>query len=352
MMNIMSGSNSWPYNQVKLSKELLESLREEGKISDTFFAEAVSWAEDLANQIMFANIASKPLLETDDIKSLDELLIQEKKAVSEIGIFHQMEDIVKEHAKRIRIQKKAVDEILNGRDWAHMPALKVDAFIPIDLLYDMQSFMGIFNPIVWKKPDASGYRLFITDDNVALIFIDDCILACGSLYQYVSGVRKVPDPPDDWFKTPHQTMLNGGDCDDLAILYCSLARSVGFHIYLAFQPRHVYPGVFIRESIEIKKEDLPSEVRNEGRVIKATQVYEVVEKLFPVDSTIPMPSLVLNVQGKTRIFPYLGRYTVVFKSLYSSLSEHEKKKIDAKIQEIDEGLKTMMDPDPNIYFID
>ena len=63
------------------------------------------------------------------------------------------------------------------------------------------------------------------------------------IYSYVvENIEFENDPGNmDLFQTPEQTIEYGfGDCDDIAVLTCSMARSIGFECSVYVEPQHAF----------------------------------------------------------------------------------------------------------------
>ncbi|RMF05049.1 transglutaminase domain-containing protein [Candidatus Woesearchaeota archaeon] len=79
-----------------------------------------------------------------------------------------------------------------------------------------------------------------------------------AIYYFVrDGMQYVGDPPDEYYKSPEESMMTlTGDCDDHSILLSSLLRAVGIRTRLVAIPNHVYVEAYIPEALErYKTED-------------------------------------------------------------------------------------------------
>jgi hypothetical protein len=65
----------------------------------------------------------------------------------------------------------------------------------------------------------------------------------NAIYRYiVENFRYIADPADrEFIQTPFETLdIKGGDCEDLAILACSLLENIGIRTYLVLTEDHAY----------------------------------------------------------------------------------------------------------------
>lgn len=78
-----------------------------------------------------------------------------------------------------------------------------------------------------------------------------------ALFAFVqNNVMYIGDPPDEFLKTPEQTLsVLGGDCDDHAILLASLLQSVGISTRFVFVPKHVYVSAYLPDALKRYKSD-------------------------------------------------------------------------------------------------
>jgi hypothetical protein len=72
----------------------------------------------------------------------------------------------------------------------------------------------------------------------------------AGLFAGLSGLRYTPDPAGpfdsrgfDYVQYPAQTMSSGGDCDDLSVLYASLAEASGIRTLIIATPGHLLVGL-------------------------------------------------------------------------------------------------------------
>jgi len=336
---------SWVETKIRESQNIISTMRKEGKVDESFFVLASSWINTLGTVIRTSIANSSSLIESGDINSPFDLFRLSKKQTRDVGLFEQMKDIIKSSSLRASIQAFAVQQIEKGRQKCGLPPVKPNWFPPIDLVYDVSNFAELPGVIVFRSKGAKD-RIFLTNkDEVAMRAIDECIMACGALYQYVSSIRQVPEP-DEVLKDPHQTMLSGGDCDDLTIVFCSLARSVGYRgTYLVFQPGHVFPGVVLKTLREINPSDLPREIESEFMKLrnesKWEQIYELVDTQTGVDPTLPLPLITFDHEGETFTFSFLALQTHIFSSIYQKLNDQTKQSLDPIFDQISAQIPKM-----------
>jgi hypothetical protein len=109
----------------------------------------------------------------------------------------------------------------------------------------------------------------------------DLVKSCGSkeckaltLYNFIThNLTYHPDPNgQELIRTPNETLAYGrGDCEDLAILFVSLAKTVGLDARIAFTRRHTFAVVCslnIKELADEIKEHIEHE-RSEFRTVKS-----------------------------------------------------------------------------------
>ncbi len=97
--------------------------------------------------------------------------------------------------------------------------------------------------------------------------LDPCVSAAVALHQALRlyGVRYAADPSTpygaasagtvvDYVQFPRQTLeYKGGDCDDLSVLYCALAESLGIESAFITVPGHIYVALRLEMDQETAK---------------------------------------------------------------------------------------------------
>ena len=139
----------------------------------------------------------------------------------------------------------------------------------------------------------------------------------NAIYRYiVEGFTYIADPEDtEYIQSPSETLdIKGGDCEDLAILACSLLENIGIRTYLVLTENHAYALVsginpdnlweYIHESLEeqfIEDHNMVSSV-DETFQLRAGYVYYYGGdgRVFPIeaatfgDSVVKIESLEID----------------------------------------------------------
>lgn len=79
-----------------------------------------------------------------------------------------------------------------------------------------------------------------------------CSEIAESIYQYMCYRMDYISERSEYLQPPLYTLkvVKGGDCDDLAMLLCSLWESIGYETTLHFLPSHCFPGVKLAVPVE------------------------------------------------------------------------------------------------------
>lgn len=110
-----------------------------------------------------------------------------------------------------------------------------------------------------NKVDYRNEQINILATRLVLETDDDDLKKTRALLDFVSNdIKYVSDPLDDieFAKDPITTLIaGGGDCEDQALVLCSLMESVGLKTYIAFTDDHVFALVkFPKRYAELKAE--------------------------------------------------------------------------------------------------
>jgi hypothetical protein len=208
-------------------KEILNWL-DKGEIAGEISQELLQSNEQLSQVLRTTFVNGESLVKKQIIGSYSELLNLRKKPRTDEEAFEIMRRMVIEGSENPVIRKLASDIAENSSQEHGMP-------VPIPHI----------NRLYSELPAD------VDDENIAA-FVEHCKMVARDIYVHVRNrTVYVPDPPDDYFQPAIYTLeiLNlRGDCDDLAILLCSLYRSIGYRTFIGFQPQHVYAGVTLPQS--------------------------------------------------------------------------------------------------------
>jgi transglutaminase-like putative cysteine protease len=119
------------------------------------------------------------------------------------------------------------------------------------VIFEIGPIQDVANMLIAGNYIAYLNRIDYTSDEINVLAIqkvartgDDDLLKTKALLEFVSnGIYYVSDPNDglEHAKDPMTTLLaGGGDCEDQALLLCSLLESVGVKTYIAFTDAHVF----------------------------------------------------------------------------------------------------------------
>lgn len=95
-----------------------------------------------------------------------------------------------------------------------------------------------------EKVDCTNDQINMLATRLVLDSGDDELRKTQALLDFVSNeIRYISDPGEnlEYVKDPISTLIaGGGDCEDQALLLCSLMESVGLKTYIAFTKDHVF----------------------------------------------------------------------------------------------------------------
>jgi len=144
----------------------------------------------------------------------------------------------------------------------------------------------------------------------------------NAIYRYVvENFTYIAEPDDtDFVQSPFETLsLKGGDCEDLAILACSLLENIGIRTYLVLTEDHAYALVsginpddlrnYINKSLEeqfIEDHNMVSSIDEEFQLKRGYVYYYGGDgRVFPIeagtfgDSVVKIESLGINYSVST-----------------------------------------------------
>lgn len=305
------------------ARKLLHDRRSEGKISDEAYLRLLEKNELLGGSLTNILMAGEELLKNYVIKDLADLFKFSPKPKSEEEHFLEMKRLIEGElgSKNAYIQRIAteiasstskrlgypedihVSELYNRRLFLLPPKaaeeLMEKNYSPLEEL--IESLEGLL-----KRSEELGStekeRQFIKSEVQSMLgfahllrhtreVIEDIVAWVYDNIKYISE-------PGDWFKPALHTLIVGaGDCDCLAILICSLLRSVGFKTYLGFEPGHVFPGVIHAKLSKCEKVgELPPHVREDIKnrygisdgyiIIGVDEIKVSLEKIEPVNLNV------------------------------------------------------------------
>jgi hypothetical protein len=175
-------------------------------------------------------------------------------------------------------------------------------------------------------------------------FINHCEKVAGDIYEFVRArTVYVSDPPDDYYQKAYHTLeiLDlKGDCDDLAILLCSLLRSIGYRTFLGFQPHHVFAGVILAKPCSLAIE--------EGNSVEYVEV-PLDPQLEDFEIKLGSQKMLFNVFDILN-GDFLGLLTRMTKDQIGGISEEDVKNATDEIESILKRLSQFSYA--QIFFID
>jgi hypothetical protein len=205
----------------------IETWLKNGEISHDAYLFLVRQNDRLANQLSMVFLNRQKLIQDRILDNLSEILNYRKKPTSNKEAFELMRSLIISGSEKPLIRKTAIQLAEKSSKERQSP-------VPI--------------PEVDKL-----YVKLPTDRQVenTIAFIKHCGNTAKDIFAFVKkNSIHVCDPPDDFFQDPQDTLgiMNlRGDCDDLAILLCSLYRSIGYRTFLGFLPNHVFAGVLLAQ---------------------------------------------------------------------------------------------------------
>jgi hypothetical protein len=212
----------------KKRKECSEKLQEwlkKAEITSETYQECALYNEQLSEILKTTFIKGEILVHEKIVDKFSELWKYEKKPQNEKEAFEVMRKLIIEGSENPCIRKFA-----------------------LDIAERCSQNLGI-SVIVPPVEELYSIALIQEEMKYANVFINHCEKVARDIYECVRAkMVYVSDPPDDYYQRAYHTLeiLNfKGDCDDLAILLCSLLRSIGYRTFLGFQPHHVFAGVVL-----------------------------------------------------------------------------------------------------------
>lgn len=215
----------------KKRKECSENLQDwlkKAEITSETYQECLLYNEQLSEILKTTFIKGHILVQEKIVDKLSAFWEYKKKPRSEKEAFEVMRELIKEGSENPCIRKFALNIAERCSQNLGIPVIVP----PVEELY--------------------SEALIQEEIKYANAFINHCEKVAREIYDCVcSKMIYVSDPPDDYYQKAYHTLeiLDfKGDCDDLAILLCSLLRSIGYRTFLGFQPHHVFAGVVLAKS--------------------------------------------------------------------------------------------------------
>jgi len=209
----------------RLCNKKIQDWLNNHEITDKTYQELILFNEQLAENLKRTFVKGEILIKRNILEKENALWDYVKKPENEIEAFEVMRKIILEDSKNPCIRKFALKIAERSSRNRGIPV----SIPPVHELYTDTIFAEDF-------------------ENVNA-FVEHCEKVAEDIYRYtVSKAVYVSDPPDDYYQRAYHTLeiLDfRGDCDDFAILLCSVLRSIGYRIFLAFQPHHVFAGVIL-----------------------------------------------------------------------------------------------------------
>ena len=306
------------------SKELVNWLKK-GEITREDYQELVRDNEQISQILKTTFVNGEDLIQKQVVDSYAKLMEFRKKPSSDEEAFAQMRKLIIEGSENPIIRKLAADIAQKSSQERGMPF-----------------------PVPQVNRLYSVFPSDIDDQNI-IAFISHCEKVAEDIYTYVrTRTVYVPDPPDDYHQTPIYTLeiLNfRGDCDDLAILLCSLYRSIGYRTFIGVQPQHVYAGVILpRPSLSIVGQEGSPSAKG------PTQYVEVPVDVFLGDFEIEIRSKkmsfnifdVLNTESVGNMIKGIGQM--------EDSSEKDAGKLNEELEGVVNSLSQICDA--KIFYVD
>jgi len=305
------------------ARKLLHDRRSEGKISDEAYLRLLEMNELLGGSLTKILMAGKELLKNYVIKDLADLFKFSPKPKSEEEHFLEMKRLIEGElgSKNAYIQRIAaeiasgasrrlgypedihVSELYNGGLFLLPPKaaeeLMDKSYSPLEeLIESLESLLQRSEELGSTEEERQFIRSGVQSMLGFAHFLRHTREVIEDIVAWVYNNIKYVSEPGDWFKPALHTLIVGaGDCDCLAILICSLLRSIGFKTYLGFEPGHVFPGV-IHAKFSKRGEigELPPHVREDIKnrygisddyiIIGVDEVKVPLENIEPVNLNV------------------------------------------------------------------
>jgi ElaB/YqjD/DUF883 family membrane-anchored ribosome-binding protein len=305
------------------ARKLLHDRRSEGKISDEAYLRLLEMNELLGGSLTKILMAGKELLKNYVIKDLADLFKFSPKPKSEEEHFLEMKRLIEGElgSKNAYIQRIAaeiasgasrrlgypedihVSELYNGGLFLLPPKaaeeLMDKSYSPLEeLIESLESLLQRSEELGSTEEERQFIRSGVQSMLGFAHFLRHTREVIEDIVAWVYNNIKYVSEPGDWFKPALHTLIVGaGDCDCLAILICSLLRSIGFKTYLGFEPGHVFPGVIhAKFSKRGKIGELPPHVREDIKnrygisddyiIIGVDEVKVPLENIEPVNLNV------------------------------------------------------------------
>ncbi|MEO0199445.1 MAG: transglutaminase-like domain-containing protein [candidate division WOR-3 bacterium] len=213
--------------RIECAEELLTWFKKT-EITNETYHECLLYNEQLSELLKTIFIKGEKLIQKKIVDTFSALWEYEKKPQNEEEAFEVMRQLIREGSENPCVRKFA-----------------------LDIAEKCSKDLGI--PVV-VPPVEELYSKALTQEEIKYVnaFISHCEKVARNIYERVrSKMVYVSDPPDDYYQKAYYTLeiLDfKGDCDDFAILICSLLRSIGYRTFLGFQPNHVFAGVILAKS--------------------------------------------------------------------------------------------------------
>jgi len=303
----------------KASSQNLQDWLKKNEITRETYQECSLYNEQLSHVLKMTFIKGETLVEKKILDRPSALWDYEKKPRDEKEAFEIMKRLILEGSENPYIRKFALNIAERCSQNIGIPV----AVPPVEELY--------------------SEALVKEEIKNANAFINHCEKVARDIYEFVRArMVYVSDPPDDYYQKAYHTLeiLDlKGDCDDFAILLCSLLRSIGYRTFLGFQPHHVFAGIILARS--------SSSATEEGN-------FEYVE--VPLDPQLEDFEIKLGSQKMLfNVFDilngdFLSLLTRIAKDQIGSISEEDVKRATDEIESILKRLSQFSYA--HIFFID
>jgi hypothetical protein len=291
----------------KKRKECSETLQDwlkKAEITSETYQECSLYNEQLSEILKATFIRGKVLIQEKIVDKLSSLWEYEKRPQNEEEASEVMRKLIREGSENPYIRKFA-----------------------LNIAERCSQNLGI--PVI-VPPVEELYSKALTEEEIkyANVFINHCEKVAREIYECVrSKMVYVSDPPDDYYQKAYHTLeiLDfKGDCDDLAILLCSLLRSIGYRTFLGFQMHHVFAGVVLA-----KFRPLATDKKNSIEYVEVPFDPQIEDFEIKIGSQKIHFNFFDILHGD-----FLEQLTAVTKEQINGISEEDVKKMTDDVEEI------------------
>jgi hypothetical protein len=340
-------------------RKILRNLLNDGKISIEEYSYLLEKSELMGKQLMNIFAKGKMLIENGIIGDLSDLFKFEKKSQGIEQSFDVMKEIILSSlgSKNPYVQHVAFSiarERARDRGLPESaPISDIYSYIRVPVLREVVKEIHVMLLKIILTPrviNISNIIDYLERLNIDEKFLQSIILlyhareVAEAIYNWVRKNLRYISEPGEWFKPAlHTLIVGGGDCDCLAILLCSLWRSIGFKTYLGFLPGHVFPGVILSKPVIVNFGSLPSTERKNLRGEDEKFLHLQDEDFIIVNRDIRVPCEVISADyPSVKIGEFevtLDNFTLAFMEDEELRALKEELKYEWAVKRVEEFLK-------------